>query len=105
MRNRLARARTGVDDRSIASAIRQSALVGYPRGDPKQMSEQRFVLLSRVLERLPMLVRNHHQMRRSLGINIASHHAPVVPDDHVGRTHAIQYPPKHPISSSHPFVY
>jgi hypothetical protein len=85
MKDRLPGAAARVNYRPIPTVFSKPVIVGYARGNPEQVSEQGFVLLAGVVERIHMLARDYQYMRRRLGIYITHHNTTIILINHVGR--------------------
>jgi hypothetical protein len=64
-------------------------LIRHPGADPKQVTQQRFISLRRIIERLEMLAWDDQKVHGCLRVDVANDYASLVVVDQVARNLAI----------------
>ena len=60
------------------TALGETFSICDPRGNAKQVAQQRLVFLRRVVERFKVFLRNHEQVSGCLRIEVANNYRPIV---------------------------
>ena len=85
VKDRLAGAAARINYCPISAVFSQPVVIGYARGHSQQMTQQRLVFLSGVVEGIHMLARNDQHVRRRLGVNVAHDDTTIILINHVRR--------------------
>ena len=75
VKDRLPGATARINDCPISAVFSQPLVIGYARGHSQQVTQQRLVFLSGVVEGIHMLARNNEYVGGRLRVDIADHDA------------------------------